>query len=57
MQYSKSNLKMFLVLWMALLPVVFVAGCHGNLGWDRARTPIGYQHVSAVGASSTDQGW
>jgi hypothetical protein len=36
MQSSKNYSKMFMILLMALLPGLFLAGCHGNLGWDMA---------------------
>ena len=44
MKNSKGYPRMFMVLLMALLPSVFLAGCHGNLGWDRAPIPIGCQN-------------
>jgi len=46
MQNSKSYPKMFMVLLMALLPAFFLAGCHGNVGWDRMGAPLGRQSQS-----------
>lgn len=45
-QKSKSYPTMLMVLLMALLPVVFLAGCRGNLGWDRMGSPAGRQSQS-----------
>ncbi len=46
MQNTKSYSKMFMVLLMALLPGIFLAGCHGNVGWDRSDAPLGRQSQS-----------
>jgi len=46
MQDSKSHVRVFMVLLMAALPAVFLAGCRGNLGWDRTGGPSGRQNQS-----------
>lgn len=39
---------MFVILMIVLLPGVFLAGCRGNLGWDRMDGPIGRKGPSDV---------
>lgn len=43
MQYWKSYRKTVTVLLMALAAGAFLAGCRGNLGWERMDGPVGRQ--------------
>lgn len=45
---TKKFTKMFVVLMIAVLPGVLMAGCRGNLGWDRMDGPVGRQTSSDV---------
>ena len=47
----KGYLKMPKMLIMVLLGVVCLTGCHGGIGWDRLRTPIGCQNKSGLDQS------
>jgi len=46
MKSAKNYLKIFMILLMALLPGIFLAGCRGNLGWD-LDGPLGRQSQSS----------
>jgi len=48
MRDSTHHPKMLRILLTALLPVLFVAGCHGGLGWDRMDAPLGRQSQADV---------
>jgi len=42
MSKCKGYSKMSKLLFVALLGVVCLTGCHGGIGWDRLQAPTGY---------------
>jgi hypothetical protein len=48
---SNGFSRMSKMLFVALLSVVFLAGCHGSLGWNRARTPVACQNQGGLDPS------
>ena len=47
----KGYSKWSKMLFVALLPVIFLAGCHGNFGWDRLPAPVGYPNKGGLDQS------
>jgi len=47
----KGYSKMSKMLFVALLPIVCLTGCHGGIGWDRLPTPIGCQNKGGLDQS------
>lgn len=47
----KAYLKSSKMLFVVLLSVVCLTGCHGDIGWDRLQTPIGSQNKGGLGQS------
>ena len=48
MPNTKRISKLFVILMIALLPGALLAGCRGNLGWDRMEGPVGRQGPSSL---------
>ena len=46
MKNSKNYSKMLTVLFVAAFPIVLMAGCRGNIGWDRMDGSLGRQSHS-----------
>lgn len=51
MSNTKKFKRVFLILMIAVLPGVLMAGCRGHLGWGRMDGPIGRQTSPGVHAA------